>query len=78
MIELFVVSGTMDKEPFHLSFASLDECIVDPGLAGLLDTGLVTCAVWNRNGRVTRDVTTWAELKRQLINNSPTLLRYFL
>ncbi len=72
---LFTIRWQMGDEARTVPYYSPDQCLNDGGLQGLLETGKAVCSIWWQDGRMTRDVSTWQDLKEQIVRNSTTLLR---
>lgn len=73
--QIFTIRGDAYHEFFDIPYGSVEECLGDPGLEVLLNTGQATCAVWWGQGRLTRDVTTWKQLRKQVQDNRRVLGR---
>jgi hypothetical protein len=73
----FTVRGELsDGAGFSFGYLSVVEAREDEALYTLFVRGFIKrCHISKKNNRVSRDVCTWEDLDRQLVNNSPILLK---
>lgn len=75
MNDLFTIKLQVGDESFSCGYGSIDQCLNDDPLFGMLERDGASCSVWSGDTRITRDIETASELKRQIVSNASTLLR---
>ncbi len=78
-MSLLTLKIQLSDEHFEVEYDGVDECLRDDGLKVLMGTQGVIASIWCGDLKVSsKSISSWEQLKQQLVSNSSTILRQYL